>query len=272
MIKRLSLRDGQGLAGWVAQHRRPLLNGSPDTDARAAGLTGDETLELASALVYPVEFGDQFIGALALYHTQPQFYTVEHQRLLGRVVEQLSANVVNSLLFDQAQEASLTDPLTSLPNTRPLCVHATRELARAKRLRASLALLVLDLDDFKQINDRYGHHAGDRTLCDVARILRDAIRPYDICARYAGDEFIVILSGCSEEEAVRKRDELQQTVLERGFEPRPGTRLPMSIAAGVAMFPADGQSYEALLAAADRRMYQDKAGRKQRVSSLTAGG
>ena len=272
VIKRLSLRDGQGLAGWVAQHRRPLLNGSPDTDARAACLTGDETLELASALVYPVEFGDQFIGALALYHTQPQFYTVKHQRLLGRVVEQLSANVVNSLLFDQAQEASLTDPLTSLPNPRSLFVHATRELARAKRLRASLALLVLDLDDFKQINDRYGHHAGDRTLCDVARILRDAIRPYDICARYAGDEFIVILSECIEEEAVRKRDELQQTVLERGFEPRPGTRLPMSIAAGVAMFPADGQSYEALLAAADRRMYQDKAGRKQRVSSLTAGG
>ncbi len=272
VIKRLSLRHGQGLAGWVAQHRRPLLNGSPDTDARAAGLTGDETLKLASALVYPVEFGDQFIGALALYHAQPRFYTIEHQRLLGRVVEQLSANVVNSLLFDQAQEASLTDPLTSLPNTRSLFVHATRELARAERLRASLALLVLDLDDFKQINDRYGHHAGDRTLCDVARVLREAIRPYDICARYAGDEFIVILSECSEEEAVRKRDELQQKVLERGFEPRPGTRLPMSIAAGVAMFPTDGESYEALLAAADRRMYEDKAGRKRRVSSLTAGG
>ena len=266
VIKSLSLREGQGLAGWVAQHRRPLLNGSPDADAQAAGLTTDETLELASALVYPVEFGDRLIGALVLYHAQRGFYTVDHQRLLGRVVEQLSAVVTNSLLFDQAQEASLTDALTSLPNTRSLFLHLTRELARAQRLRASFALMLLDLDDFKQINDRYGHHAGDRTLCDVACILRAAIRPYDICARYAGDEFILILSECNEEEAERKRDELQQTVLERGFEPHPGTRRPLSIAAGVAMFPADGESYESLLAAADRRMYQDKARRKQQAS------
>ena len=266
VIKSLSLREGQGLAGWVAQHRRPLVNGSPDADAQAAGLTADETLELASALVYPVEFGDRLIGALALYHAQRGFYTIEHQRLLGRVVEQLSAVVTNSLLFDEAQEASLTDALTSLPNTRSLFLHLTRELARAQRLRASFALVLLDLDDFKQINDRYGHHAGDRTLCEVACILRAAIRPYDICARYAGDEFILILSECCEEEAERKRDELQQTVFERGFEPHPGTRRPMSISAGIAMFPADGESYESLLAAADRRMYQDKARRKQEAS------
>ncbi len=136
----------------------------------------------------------------------------------------------------------------------------------ASKLHAMLlvysdALVLLDLDDFRQINDRYGHHAGDRTLCDVAFILRAAIRPYDICARYAGDEFILILSECSEEEAERKRDELQQTVFERGFEPHPGTRRPMTISAGVAMFPADGESYESLLAAADRRMYEDKASR-----------
>ena len=268
VIKSLSLRPGQGLAGWVAQHRRPLLNGSPDADAQAAGLTTDEPLELASALVYPVEFGDRLIGALALYHAQPGFYTRAHQRLLGGVVVQLSAVVANSLLFDQAQEASLTDVLTSLPNTRSLFLHLTRELARAKRLRAPLALMLLDLDDFKQINDRYGHHTGDRTLCDVACILRAAIRPYDICARYAGDEFILILSECSEEEAGRKRDELAQSVLERGFEPHPGTRLPLSISAGVAMFPTDGQSYESLLAVADRRMYQEKAGHKRQASPL----
>lgn len=215
-----------------------------------------------------MEFGDRLIGALALYHAQPGFYTLAHQRLLEHVVEQLSAVVANSLLFDQAQEASLTDVLTSLPNTRSLFLHLTRELARAKRLRALLALVLLDLDDFKQINDRYGHHVGDRTLCDVAGILRAAIRPYDICARYAGDEFILILSECSAEEAERKRDELEQTVRERGFEPHPGTRRPLSISAGVAMFPADGQSYESLLAVADRRMYQDKARHTRQASGL----
>ena len=267
VIRSLTLHEGQGLAGWVAQHRRPLVNASPDADADAAGLTASETLELASALLYPLEFGDRLIGVLALYHVQPEFYTTEHRRRLGRVAEQLSAVVTNSLLFDKAQEDSLTDALTSLPNTRSLFMHLTRELARAHRLRGSLALVLLDLDDFKQINDRYGHHAGDRTLCDVASLLRAAIRPYDICTRYAGDEFIVILSECSAEEAERKREELQRTVLERGYEPQPGTRLPLSISAGVAMFPADGQSYESLLAAADRRMYLDKAEHKRQAAS-----
>ena len=265
-IKSLSLREGQGLAGWVAQHRQPLLNGSPDADAQAAGLTAPETLDLASALVHPLEHDGRLIGALALYHETPGYYTVEHQRRLGLVVDQLSAVVANVLRYHQAQAASLTDALTSLPNTRALFLHMTRELARAARLRVSVALMVLDLDDFKQINDRYGHHVGDAALCDVASTLRDAIRPYDICARYAGDEFIVILLDCSPEEANRKRGELQQAVFARGFEPRRGTRLPLSISAGVALFPADGQTYEALLATADRGMYQDKARRKRQAT------
>ena len=70
--------------------------------------------------------------------------------------------------------------------------------------------MVMDLDHFKEINDSHGHHVGDRALCEVARVLRAAIRPYDICVRYAGDEFIVVLSGCGADEAEQKRQELQQ--------------------------------------------------------------
>ena len=82
--------------------------------------------------------------------------------------------------------------------------------------------MVMDLDSFKEINDTHGHHVGDRALCEVARVLRAAIRPYDICVRYAGDEFIVVLSGCSVEEAELKRVELQKSVDEVYFEARPG--------------------------------------------------
>jgi diguanylate cyclase (GGDEF)-like protein len=266
MLTSESLRDQRELAAWVTQHRRPLVNGSLVADAQATGLTAAKTLDLASALVYPMEIDDQRVGALALYHVQPGFYTTEDQRRLSLLVEQLSAVVANSVRFDQAQEASLTDPLTSLPNTRSLSEHLTRELARADRLRASLAFILLDLDNFKQVNDRHGHHVGDRALCDVASTLRAAIRPYDICARYAGDEFIVILSECSADEAGRKVAELQQAVFDRGFEPQRGTRVPLRISAGIAMFPADGQTYESLLATADRQMYRDKA-RRQRSAT-----
>jgi diguanylate cyclase (GGDEF)-like protein len=123
----------------------------------------------------------------------------------------------------------------------------------------------MDLDNFKEINDNHGHHVGDRALREVAAVLRAGIRPYDICVRYAGDEFIVVLSGCGADEAERKRAELQQAVDEVLFEARPGRRLPIGISIGAAIYPQDGDTYEALLATADSRMYRDKTRRKQRA-------
>ncbi|MDH4065224.1 MAG: diguanylate cyclase, partial [Acidobacteriota bacterium] len=86
--------------------------------------------------------------------------------------------------------------------------------------------------------------------------------PYDICIRYAGDEFVVVLPGCGAEEAERKREELQQVVRDFAFEPRPGRRVPVAISVGAAIFPRDGEGHEAIMAAADSRMYLDKARRK----------
>jgi diguanylate cyclase (GGDEF)-like protein len=111
---------------------------------------------------------------------------------------------------------------------------------------------------------------GDRALCEVARLLRATIRPYDICVRYAGDEFIVVLSGCGADEAEQKRLELQQGIDAVYFEARAGKRLPLGLSIGTAVFPHDGESYETLLATADSRMYQDKAIRKRR-SGRTGG-
>ncbi len=262
-IGSMTVRAGHGLAGWVARNRRPLVNARPSAEFEAAGLA--KTTALQSALVVPLVFSDRFIGTMALYSTQADFYTEDHRRLLDRVSEQASAVIHNSIVFEQTQEDSLTDPLTGLPNTRFMFMHLTRELARAERLKAEVALLVMDLDNFKEINDNHGHHVGDRALREVAAVLRAGIRPYDICVRYAGDEFIVVLSGCAADEAELKRAELQRTVDEVLFEARPGRRLPLAISIGAAIFPQDGSSYEALLATADSRMYRDKTRRKQRV-------
>jgi diguanylate cyclase (GGDEF)-like protein len=96
--------------------------------------------------------------------------------------------VFGSVVFEQTQEDSLTDALTALPNTRFMFMHLTRELARATRLKSEVSLLVIDLDNFKAINDTYGHNIGDRALREVSVALRTTIRPYDICVRYAGNE------------------------------------------------------------------------------------
>jgi diguanylate cyclase (GGDEF)-like protein/putative nucleotidyltransferase with HDIG domain len=262
VIQQLTIRNGHGLTGWVARNRRPLVNARPSTDLEAAGHPSDRTA-LLSALVCPLLFNERLIGTMSVYHTEPSVYTDDHRRLLDRISEQAAAVIYNSMVFEQTQEDSLTDPLTALPNTRFMFMHLTRELARAERMKAEVSLLVMDLDNFKDINDTYGHHVGDRALREVAAVLRAGIRPYDICVRYAGDEFIVVLSGCGGEEAELKRMELQRAVDQLLFEPRPGKALRLAISVGASVFPHDGNTYETLLATADGRMYRDKTRRKR---------
>jgi diguanylate cyclase (GGDEF)-like protein len=261
LMRQLALKSGQGLTGWVARNRRSLVNARPSADLEAAGLPTPTTLQ--SALVCPLIFDEQVIGTLAVYHTTPGFYTDDHRRLLDRVCEQAAAVIKNAMVFEKTHEASLTDPLTGLPNTRFMVTLLTRELARAERLGTEVSLIVMDIDEFKAINDTHGHHVGDRALREISQVLRSAIRPYDVCVRYAGDEFIIVLGNCGADEAESKRVELQDAVATSAFEARPGVPVPLAISAGAAVFPHDGESYEALLAKADSRMYRDKVVRKR---------
>jgi diguanylate cyclase (GGDEF)-like protein len=262
LMQRISVRSGEGLTGWVARNRRSLVNARPSADLEAAGL-GSLTTSLQSTLMCPLVFHEKFIGTLAVYHVEPMAYRDDLRRLLDRVSEQAAGVIHNALEFDRTRQDSLTDPLTGLPNTRHLYMHLNRELSRAQRLQTEVTLIVMDLDNFKDINDIHGHHVGDRALREVARVLLTAIRPYDICVRYAGDEFIIVLAGCGAGEAENKLQELQRGVEEICFEARSGRRVPLGISAGAAVFPHDGESYESLLAAADSRMYQDKGARKR---------
>ena len=260
LIQQLTLRSGQGLTGWVARNRRPLINARPSADLEAMGSNAPTVLQ--SALVCPLLSGERLIGTLAVYHTSAGYYSEAHARLLERICEQAAAVIHNAIVFEQTQEESLTDALTSLPNTRWLLQQLTRELARAERLKTPLSLVLMDLDGFKNINDTYGHRVGDWALREVARVLRETIRNYDTCVRYGGDEFIVVLSGCGHDEAETKRVELQNAIRRVVLEVEAGRLLPLSISAGMAVYPEDGDTYEALLAKADRRMYMDKNSRK----------
>src|SRR6185369_15321263 len=254
-----TLKPGEGLSGWVARNKRTVVNGNPSATFEVLGL---QTSRLKSAIVVPLHYNETFLGCLALYHVDANRYTEEHSRLIERVAEQASAVVHNSIVFEQTQEDSLTDPLTGLPNRRSMFVHLSRELARAERLKSQVALLVMDMDGFKSINDTYGHHVGDRALREVSFALQDALRPYDLCVRYAGDEFIVVLTDCSRETADLKCVELQQAVSKIQLEVRAGKKIPIGMSVGASVFPHDGTTYEALLGDADHRMYRDKAARR----------
>jgi diguanylate cyclase (GGDEF)-like protein/putative nucleotidyltransferase with HDIG domain len=264
----VAMKVGHGLSGWVARNRRTLINGDPRVTFGAVGLAGE--LSLNSAIVCPLYYNDTFIGCLALYHVEPNHYTEDHRRLLERIAEQAGAVIHNSIVFEQTQEDSLTDPLTGLPNRRSLFVHLSRELSRAERLKSEVAIVVMDIDGFKAINDTYGHNVGDHALREVAAALQTTLRPYDLCVRYAGDEFIVVLGDCSRKDAELKRRELQARVSEIQLDGRAGKQLRLGASAGAAVFPEDGNTYEELLATADHFMYRDKAIRRGQISAPAA--
>jgi diguanylate cyclase (GGDEF)-like protein/putative nucleotidyltransferase with HDIG domain len=259
----LQIPVGRGLAGWVARNRRTLVNSDPRIGFEAAGASTETSLK--SAIVCPLYAGETLIGCLSLFHVEPHRYSEDHRRLVERIAEQAGPVLHNSIVFERTQEDSRTDPLTMLPNRRSLIVHLERELARAERLNGEVALIVLDIDEFKAINDTCGHHVGDAALREVAAALQNGLRPYDLCVRYAGDEFVVVLAECSREAAEIKRHELQQRISEIAIQVLQGRTLRLAASVGASVFPHDGTTYEELLENADQRMYRDKADRRGRL-------
>jgi diguanylate cyclase (GGDEF)-like protein len=223
--------------------------------------------DLASVLACPLRFGGRLIGGLVIYHSVDRCFTEEHRRILGRVSDQVAAVIYNSTRFEQTQHESHTDPLTGLANRRSLDRQVEAGLAHAVRAKTSFSVVVLDLDRLKEINDTFGHEAGDLAIRTVGNVLRSTVRQSDICARFAGDEFVVILWDYSPEHESRRVLEMQNAVSAHPFEPRPGVRMALSISAGPARFPEDGTTFQELLAAADERMYRDKAGRRSRSTA-----
>ena len=222
--------------------------------------------DLRSLLPCPLTFDGRLIGGLVIYHTAQGCFTDEHRRVLGRVSEQAAAVIFNSTRFEQTQHESHTDPLTGLANRRSLDRQFETGLAHAMRTHGSVSVVVLDMDRLKEVNDTYGHEAGDRALRAIGSVLKATVRQNDLCARFAGDEFVVVLWDCNPEHEARLVLELQSAVAAHPFEPRPGVRVSLSISAGPARFPVDGNTFAELLAAADTRMYRDKAGRRARAA------
>lgn len=217
---------------------------------------------LRSVLVATLEAGSAPQGALAVGHGTAGIYTTEHRRILDLVARQVAPVIQNSLAFEATQRASLTDPLTGLANRRALVGHLAREMARASRHGEAVTVLLLDLDGLKRLNDTHGHQAGDRVIREVADTIRALLRAYDLCARYAGDEFVVVLAGCDAAEADERRVELQRTVDALRIDVGRGRLAVVGVSAGAATYPADGQTIDELLAVADQRMYEDKIRRQ----------
>ncbi|MCU1335438.1 MAG: diguanylate cyclase and metal dependent phosphohydrolase [Bryobacterales bacterium] len=245
---------GEGICGRAAATATPLLNEDPMDHPDRPSVGGATSLR--SALAIPLEGFSGVAGVLCLYSREKNAFAEDHLRVLSAVATKVAVSVENALKYRQAERSAVTDMLTELPNARSLFLHLDSELARAKRTDQTIAVLVCDLDGFKQINDRFGHLEGNRVLREVARTLRMHCREYDTVARLGGDEFVVVLPGQNTESVSAKVAQLSSAVAQAGYE-TVGTGC-LGISVGVAYYPADGEDAEALLAAADQRMYREK--------------
>ncbi len=255
MLSSLKIKVGQGLCGWVAENCKPIVNGNPQVEAGYVVDPGKHTT-LQSALVVPLEGLNGVVGVLAMYQGNRDAFTPDHLRILLAVASKVALSVENALKYQQAESSATTDYLTGLPNARSLFMHLAQEVARCRRMKTSLAVMVCDIDGFKQINDSFGHLEGDRLLREFTTRLKDVCRGYDYVARMGGDEFVITAPGLTAEAAREKAERLNQAAVESGRHVCGRELITLSV--GMAFCPEDGFDVERLLAEADRRMYSMK--------------
>ncbi len=246
--------------GWCFAAGQPAFNVDPATDLGSA--VEGAVPPARSLAVFPIVEGREVLGVLALYAAAPRAFTTDHRRILETVAPQFAQVLRNALLFAETRASSMTDPLTGLHNNRYLHAQLEKELARATRRGVPLSVVVLDLDEFKPVNDVHGHLAGDAVLRRIAELLREGFRSCDTVIRYAGDEFVALLPETSPEEARAIVRRIQERISSTAIPIPSGATVSVGVSAGTSCFPIDGSTLEELVRRADRDMYGDKAHRK----------
>ena len=194
-----------------------------------------------------------------------------HLVFLETAIEQISLGLANLRLRDALRAQSIRDPLTGLFNRRYMEESLEREIARATRNSTPVAVLILDLDHFKNVNDTYGHSAGDNLLREVGAILRFRSRTEDVAARHGGEEFLLMLPGMGKIDAVQRAEELRIAISDIQLLDD-GVDLPkaITVSIGVAVFPDHGYAADDLLRAADKALYRAKNAGRDRVVLVSA--
>ena len=208
----------------------------------------------------PLVAKGQSIGLVELFSKSAVTWDTQRLELARTMANEAAIALENARLYEDARKLADRDPLTGFYNHRFLHERMGEEVVRSQRARRPLSVLMLDLDDFKLVNDTFGHLFGDRVLTWAAEVIRSTLRASDIPARYGGDEFALILPETDGDEARHAADRILEAFRERPFVGEQRGPVPIAASIGVATFPADGRTGTELIAAADAALYQVKRG------------
>ena len=238
----------------------PDVNQSPNL----RGLHFGSQEQTRSVLALPLRAGERIIGMLSVQSYQPNAYSSEDEYLLEMLAATAAIAIENSRLLKEIQWLAITDPLTGLYNRRGLFELAEREVERYRRFGRPFCVYMLDIDLFKQINDTYGHAAGDQVLVGLARRLQQRIRDVDIIGRYGGEEIVVVLPETQLSQALLAAERARNHIQGHPIATDKGD-IPVTVSIGVAEIDAQVSDLAALVDRADSAMYAAKQAGRNRV-------
>ena len=232
---------------------------------RCGHIDQDATLATTSSLCIPLVAQGTPVGLLHVSAPTSRDPDDADASIIATVAEQLGLALANTQLRETLQRQSLRDPLTGLFNRRYLQENLARELHRCERRHLPLAVLMLDVDHFKQFNDTHGHAAGDALLGHVGRLLIEHVRAEDMACRYGGEEFTIVLPETDAATAFQRADAIRAALEAATLVHLRQTLGPITVSVGLAAYPADGTTPELLLQVADAWLYRAKAEGRNRV-------
>lgn len=260
------MKVGEGLVGFVAERATSLVI-PPPSGAHGTPRPAKGEPHFPVSVATPLYTQDRMDAVLALYRSDPRkHFTEEDVEMVNFLVEQCGVAIENVLLHEEAQRLSITDGLTGTWNRRFLQMQFRQVLATATRFDRPFSILMLDLDNFKQINDTFGHHRGDQILVEFSGRVKEAVREVDTFARYGGEEFICLLQETDVDGAITTAEKIRESIRSEPFGETPDSQIDLTVSIGVASYPQHGESYAALVEAADQAMYRAKQLGRDRVA------
>jgi len=245
----LKLRIGKdGITGHVAKTKRMYY--SPDVRNDTYYVLGND--KTRSEVCFPLLSGDHLIGVLDVESSVINGFSQDVIRLLSSLSAQIAIAIDNARLYAETKKLSLTDSLTQLSNRRSFDIFIEAEIRRAERYRRTFVAMMIDFDNFKNYNDRYGHTAGDIVLQKLSKIMKDIIRDVDFLCRYGGDEFVAILPETDASFALDVAERMRKKIAAQKIQPK------ITLSIGIASFPHDARDKSKLIDLADQACYEAK--------------